>query len=187
MVGFRKGKSLKDILVRAKLPPIEEEPGCNKCQKPGRKGPPCQICKMMEVSTTFTDNVETRIFNIRKGPLDCNSTNIVYLIQCRFCKKQYCGSTITKCRTRLNNYKSKFRKYKEKFVNNTLETMTTIEQASFYDHFCQEDHTGISDWSLKLIDQADDERSLRIKESFWQHKLNTFVPNGLNEREVYIP
>ena len=22
------------------------------------------------------------------------------------------------------------------------------------------------------------------KESFWQHKLQTFVPNGLNEREV---
>ena len=65
--------------------------------------------------------------------------------------------------------------------------MTKIEQASFHDHFCQAGHSGISDWSLKLINQADDETSLRVKESFWQHKLKTFVPNGLNEREVYIP
>ena len=187
MVGFRKGKSLKDLLVRAKLPLLEEEPGCNKCKKPGKRGPPCQICNMIEESTTFSDKDESRIFDIRKGPLDCNSVNVVYLIQCRVCKKQYCGSTVTKCRTRLNNYKSKFRKYEVSFLNNTLENMTKIEQASFHDHFCQAGHSGISDWSLKLIDQADDETSLRIKESFWQHKLNTFVPNGLNEREVYIP
>ena len=144
--------------MRAKLPPVDEEPGCNKCKKLGRRGPPCQICNMIEESTTFTDKDESRIFDIRKGPLDCNTENVVYLIQCRVCKKQYCGSTVTKCRTRLNNYKSKFRKYE-----------------------------AISDWKLKLIDQADDEKSLRVKESFWQHKLNTFVPNGLNEKEVYIP
>ena len=45
-------------------------------------------------------------------------------------------------------------------------------------------HNGISDWSLKIIDQAEDEISLRKREPFWQNKLNTFVPNGLNEREV---
>ena len=173
--------------MRVKLPLLEEEPGCNKCKKPGKRGPPCQICNMIEESTTFSDKDESRIFDIRKGPLDCNWDNVVYLIQYRVCKNQYCGSTVTKCRTRLNNYKSKFRKYEASFLNNTLENMTKIEQASFHDQFCQAGHSGISDWSLKLIDQADDETSLRVKESFWQHKLNTFVPNGLNEREVYIP
>ena len=48
--------------------------------------------------------------------------------------------------------------------------------------FCQEGHNGMVDWSVKLIDQADDLTSLWRKESFWQHELQTFVPNGLNER-----
>ena len=187
MVGFRKGKSLKDLLVRAKLPIIEEEPGCDKCPKTGRRGPPCQVCNLMEVSTTFTDREESRSYDIRKGPLNCNSEYVVYLIQCKICKKQNCGSTLTKFRTRLNNYKTKFKKYQEGLSNQTLDQRTFIEQASFHRHFCEEDHNGISDWSIKLIDQADNERSLRVKESFWQHKLNTFVPNGLNEREVFIP
>ena len=187
MVGFRKGKSLKDLLVRAKLPIMEEDPGCTKCQKTGRKGPPCQVCKLMEVSTTFTDREESRIYDIRKGPLDCNSEYVVYLIQCKICKKQNCGSTLTKFRIRLNNYKTKFKKFREAFCNQTLDKGPVIQQASFHHHFCEEGHNGISDWSVKLIDQADDEKSLRIKESFWQHKLNTFVPNGLNEREVFIP
>ena len=42
----------------------------------------------------------------------------------------------------------------------------------------------MEDWSIKLIDQAEDLPGVRLKESFWQHKLNTFVPNGLNERYV---
>ena len=107
----------------------------------------------------------------------------MYLIQCKVCGKQNCGSTITECRTRINNYKSKFRAYREKFESGTLEG-NIIQQACFHDHFCQPGHNGISDWSLKLIDQAGDEPTLRKKESFWQHKLNTFAPNGLNEREV---
>ena len=42
----------------------------------------------------------------------------------------------------------------------------------------------MEDWSIKLIDQAEDLPGVRLKESFWQHKLDTFVPNGLNERYV---
>ena len=187
LVGFRKGKSLKDYLVRAKLPRTIENPGCTKCIGPARRGPPCQVCTMIEQATTFTDRDESRIYDIRKGPLNCNSKYVVYLIQCKICKKQNCGSTITRCRTRINNYKTKFKKYHEMFLKGTLGDQKLVEQASFHSHFCQEGHNGIADWSIKLIDQADDETTVRKKESFWQHKLNTFVPNGLNEREVFIP
>ena len=66
------------------------------------------------------------------------------------------------------------------FSEGRLGEVAKVQQAHFHDHFCQEGHHGIEDWSVKLIDQAD----VRLKESFWQHKLNTFVPNGLNERYV---
>ena len=185
-MGFRRAKSLKDFLVRAKLPTDNVSLGCLKCNKVG-KGPRCEICDLMEPSTTFTDKDQTKVFNIRQGPLNCNSKFIVYLIQCQVCGKQNCGSTINECRKRMNNYKSKFRSYRDKFLAGTLEKGRIIQQASFHDHFCQAGHNGISDWSLKIIDQAADEPSLRRKEAFWQNKLNTFVPNGLNEREVSIP
>ena len=41
IIGFKKGKSLKDILVRAKVPPLKTEKGfCGPCNKPR-----CEICK----------------------------------------------------------------------------------------------------------------------------------------------
>ena len=37
-----------------------------------------------------------------------------------------------------------------------------------------------------LIDQCDGIRSLRKRETFWQARLKTFLPNGLNEKEVAL-
>ena len=179
IVGFRRAKSLKEHLVRAKLPSLTQGTGCGKCG-----GSRCDVCNYIEASHTFSDKNGARIFDIRKGVLNCNSTNVIYLMQCKVCALQYVGSTINKFRYRFNNYKSKHTQYRYKFSNSTLQTGNLIQQASFHSHFCQSDHNGLSDWSVKLIDQAHDEGSLRRQESFWQHKLKTFSPDGLNEKEV---
>ena len=186
MVGFRKAKSLKDFLVRAKIPKLEVSWGCSKCNKKG-KGPPCEVCNYIDVSTSFSDKDNTKVFNIRQGPLDCNSEFVVYLIQCKVCGKQNCGSTCPKFRSRFNNYKTQFRRYEERYLSGTLDKGEPIKQAKFHDHFCQPGHHGISDWSVKIIDWAEDEYTLRRKESFWQYKLNTFHPNGLNPSKVDLP
>ena len=39
---------------------------------------------------------------------------------------------------------------------------------------------------MRLIDQTDSVENLKKRESFWQHELDVFQPNGLNEREVVI-
>ena len=36
---------------------------------------------------------------------------------------------------------------------------------------------------MRLIGQTDNAEELRKRESFWQHELDTFRQNGLNERE----
>ena len=41
--------------------------------------------------------------------LDCNSSNVVYLISCKKCNVQYVESTTTRFRTRFNNQKSRAR------------------------------------------------------------------------------
>ena len=49
--------------------------------------------------------------------------------------------------------------------------------------------TNIMVWVIRkntLIDQAESADDLRRRESFWQYELDTFQPNGLNERDVAL-
>ena len=107
--------------------------------------------------------------------MNCNSKCVVYLAECKICGIQYVGSVSTKFRLRFNNYKSAHRKY-----NSDQNT----PQQSFHAHFSQENHNGMEDWKFTLIDQAENVDILRRKEAFWQNALDTFQPQGLNEREV---
>ena len=173
IIGFKNGKSLKDILVRAKLP--ESSQGESK----GCLGKKCKICPFVTSSTTFVKGEANQgEYKIRGGmKMNCNTTNVVYLVLCKTCSSQYVGSCTTSFRTRFNNYVSKHRKYlRGEFV----------EQKSFYDHFAQEDHKGKEDWNFTLIDHGVDYASVRRKEAYWQHELNSFAPNGLNERNVNL-
>ena len=43
-----------------------------------------------------------------------------------------------------------------------------------------------SDWEVRLIDHGVSVDDVRQREFYWQHKLDTFQPNGLNEREVAL-
>ena len=61
-----------------------------------------------------------------------------------------------------NNYKAKFWAYTDKFRRGALEKRQIIQQISFHDHFCQAGHNGISDCSLEIIDQLEDELRWRF-------------------------
>ena len=61
-----------------------------------------------------------------------------------------------------------------------------MKQESFKAHFAKANQDGEEDWEVRLIDQTDNVEDLRKRESFWQHELETFQPNGLNEREVAL-
>ena len=59
-----------------------------------------------------------------------------------------------------------------------------VKQESFHAHFTEVLHQGEIDWEVRLIDQGFSVDDVRRRESYWQHELDTFQPNGLNEREV---
>ena len=179
IVGFKRGKSIRDFLVKAKLPPLEEDWVCNGCGASR-----CKVCETIEDATTFSDKDKTCSYKIRKGMLNCNSNYVICLFSCKVCGVQYVGSTKTAFRIRFNNYKSKHRKFREMFFNGTLKGASGVEQKIFHQHFCNDGHHGDEDWSVTLIDQVDNLPMLRKNERFWQYKLNTFYPNGLNEKEV---
>ena len=52
VVGFRNGKSLKDYLVRAKLPKLDESGRYDPCDKKT-----CLVCDSISTTTTFTTEV----------------------------------------------------------------------------------------------------------------------------------
>ena len=58
-------------------------------------------------------------------------------------------------------------------------------QKLFHEQYLQNDHNGICDWEITIIDHAETVKSLRQKDLDWYHKLKTYAPFGLNERDVY--
>ena len=43
----------------------------------------------------------------------------------------------------------------------------------------------MEDWVITLIDSGDTLKELGKKELYWMYKLKTYVPYGLNKRDVY--
>ena len=79
VVGFKRGKSLKDFLVQAKLPQIKAEEGCSeKCD-----GKRFGVCNYISETSDFKDSHGGKTYNIQSNKLNCNSKNVVYLVQCR--------------------------------------------------------------------------------------------------------
>lgn len=183
-VSFRHPKSLKDILVRSKLPGPESvdvgSKSCINCRTD------CEIGKHIKVTKTFQAKNSTNKFDIRVGPLNCKSSGVIYLLECKTCGIQYVGKSQTPFRTRVNNYKTKFRNFLKRQEAGTLGIGKPVPQASLYEHFTQSDHHGMEDWSFTLIDQTFSAEELNKKELFWQYKLNVFVPQGLNVHEATI-
>ena len=79
----------------------------------------------------------------------------------------YVGSTKTKFKYRINNYK-----YVEKDLAVVIKK-SELKQKLFHKYYCSEGHQGIENWSATLIDQVEDLDSLRKKELYWINRLNT--------------
>ena len=76
IVGFRNGKSFKDYLLRAKLSKLEES---GRCEPRGKKT--CLVCDSTSTTTTFTTVAHQETFKIHKGPMNCNSEKVLYLLE----------------------------------------------------------------------------------------------------------
>ena len=137
IIGFRRAKSLKDILVRAKVPPLQKNEGfCGPCKKPR-----CEICKHMVNTNSFKSTTTQRTYFIRPENLKCSSENVVYLFTCKTCSKQYTGST-EDFRPRFNNYRCAHRNFLKR---------KKVKQESFNAHFAEVNHNGEDDWEVRLI------------------------------------
>ena len=112
---------------------------------------------------------------IQNGPLTCDSEKVLYLLKYKVCGEvPYVEKAKAKCRFRFNNYKSKrraFRKGNEKVPQKRV---------------MRKCHSSIEDWDFVTFEQYKINAQLKERETFSQHRLKTFYPRGLNEKEEYL-
>ena len=131
-----------------------------------------QIYIYMSISM-FHSNIDSREYRINYS-FNCNSSNVVYLLECTVCDVQYVGSTCTPFRLRFNDYKACSRKFN---------LGASVPQVEFFRHFTEEGHhVFLKDISVKVIDRLTGGN--RMREIFWQYRLDCFAPKGLNTRQV---
>ena len=137
------------------------------------------MCDHIITTNTFTTKACGLVFKIQSGPLNCNSEKVLYLLRCKICDDTpHVGKAKTKFRLWFNNYKSKHRSsWKEK---------QDVPQKCFHSHYIQDCHRGIDDWEVTLFEECETHKQLKERDNFWQHKLKTFYPLGLNENEEYL-
>ena len=94
VVAYKRTPNLRDLLVRTQLrdntnpqqtPP---PPGIYKCNYP--RCLTCPFLQEVQAKYSFSATKEERCIN---DNLSCKSKNIIYLIECRKCTKQYIGET----------------------------------------------------------------------------------------------
>ena len=78
--------------------------GCGPCNKPK-----CSWCTRINKTSTFTGAQEDIIFDIYHV-VNCQSTWVIYIIECNICNLQYVGKSETGFNIRLNNHRNHIKK-----------------------------------------------------------------------------
>ena len=132
----------------------------------------CECCLWIDQSSYHGDNEEYPIY----GRMDCQSKNVIYVIECKKCKLKYVGETQRSLKDRLNNHLSDLRLFKDTNVA---------------DHFNYECTFDYGEWDFKIYpiehipDQGNtnkNKKKLLERETYWINELNTLVPNGINSK-----
>ena len=168
ILGYRKPKSLKDFLVTSDLPEIKWFHNKNKNSIPRCNRSACRHCPVMD-RTGWVKSTSTGRKYRTQTRISCTSSNVIYLIQCNICKKQYVGQTRNKILTRLNQHYSTIRTKQE-----------TPVSRHFNSHQCKEPYP-VRIYILSQIKNSDDASENRNKwERVWMARLNSYVPYGMN-------
>ena len=96
--AYRRGENLRDILVRATLKPLNTQQTKHIQQPCTRQD--CQTCKLLKRRNVLP--AKDRNMKLAQN-VDCNTNNVVYLLECNKCKKQYVGETKRKFIVRFKN------------------------------------------------------------------------------------
>ena len=109
--SYRGAKTLKDSLIHSKLPSLNDNfyknqstlnqsGGCQPCEKR------CVLCKNYLLKTDKAYSHQTNTKYKIKDIIDCNSRNVIYIINDNVCKISSVGYTADNMKIRFTNHKS---------------------------------------------------------------------------------
>jgi hypothetical protein len=158
-VVYSRSNNMRDLLVKGKInPKIKDIRNlCQPCYKP------CATCPRMNTSLNVTHD---RITYPLRGQFNCQSHNIVYLLQCNICDIKYVGETSNTINTRCRGHESAIR----------LEQDNPVAK-----HYNRASHNHTS-YAVTVLDKEENKnRRLRLEEA-WMTILSTLQPTGLNKK-----
>ena len=170
IVAFRRGNNLSNFLVRAKLrnPSQNNRPrGSYQC------GKNCLTCTYISdglTTYTFHSTGETRFITHH---INCNSKNVIYMVQCNRCHKQYIGETKRRLKDRFNEHRRPVDNA------NNISKPTTVSEHFLTNYHSANDITLIP---LELI-QSNRDSIRKAREAYLIDRGRTLEPLGLNKKE----
>jgi len=102
LVAFRRTDNLSDILVRSKLHTDKKAVVTKGSFRCGNNCITCRYITDGRTNYTFSATGEIRTIH---DHIDCDSKNLIYLIHCLRCNKQYIGETKRRLKDRLNEHR----------------------------------------------------------------------------------
>jgi hypothetical protein len=166
LLAYKNHKNLSKYLINSVIK-IADDTETQKyfCKKCNNKK--CKACNHIIEGFTFSCYNTKKTFNLKQN-ITCKSKNLIYLVTCRKCLKQYVGQTSRTLAERINNHLSCIRKHK----NNPISL-----------HFNMPDHS-LNDFNIQGIELINSQNNiaelLNNKETYWQHTLQTIFPLGIN-------
>jgi hypothetical protein len=165
IVAYKRPRNLQDNLVHTHLNAKLMVGSVSKCCRPR-----CTHCNNIVETNNFSSTTIPKEFAIKRD-FSCISSDVIYLITCKKCKKQYVGQTQQKCSQRMNSHKFDIKHFPD--------TITNVSE-----HFNSEGHS-IKDFSFMPIDKVKNNWQRLLKETSWMYKLGTIIPDGMNSKILY--
>lgn len=180
LVSHKKAPNLKQILVdqrynqRNKVSNPQgalvtnEEKGIFLCNRK------CQLCQNGHLITGkhFRCSVTKKKYSIKQH-LDCNVRNVIYLITCKTCQKQYVGST-TNFKARCTLYKSDI-----KLVKKSCSCVQHFGKTHSWSDFQIQPIEKV--YLSEELNDSEKEKKLLARERHWMAELRC-IYLGLNDR-----
>ena len=124
----------------------------------------CNLCPLVKPSTTFQDSCSPLSFPITSR-LSCNSSHVIYIIECRACLRKYVGETSRPLSQRIQQHLRAIRDNSTCLVHSHFRGPCTPTSFSFY---------AIARHSQDHVRKAKEEKFISV--------LHTRLPSGLNKK-----
>ena len=170
-IGFKRAKNIGEILIRAKLYPVDEQYSLrnrNGFMRCTTKSYGCELCVHSQNAKEHKSCHSGEKYPI-KEKIRCSDTYIIYSIQCKQCPKiEYIGQTTNSA--------------KERFYGHHSDVLNKRINKPVPKHFCDGRHK-VSDMLFIPFEKLrkKDQTLLDLREKFWINKKNT-AKTGLNIR-----